>query len=509
MRKILLSACLLFISPVAFGQEVQLRAFWVDAFHPGIKNRPEVDALVTRARASNINSLVVQVRRRGDAYFLSSLDPFTEDPQVENGFDPLQYLIDRAHANGIQVHAWVIANAIWGPSVSSNPPANPNHSFNLHGPSVQGIENWLTRSSTGLDRFGDYWVDPGHPAVVEYLVQVVRSLAASYQIDGIHFDRIRYPETNPTQGGYDIGYNPVSVQRFNRAFGKTGNPAISDPDWSLWRRLQMTQMFRRLYLEIMDVNPRLKVSAALIAFGAPPAGNNWSTSEAYTRVFQDWQDWLRLGILDIAMPMHYDREHVPVQRNWFDGWIQFDKDRKFARHLVIGQGAFINTIEGTLAQTRRAAETTPAGNGADGIVFYSYATTNTATELTPARDNNDFYAALSSPTSYDVANDPVFKAAAIPPEMPWKPTEAMLLGRVIDALQQPIDGAEVSLHWTSGTESMRTDGNGFFGAARLPAGALDVTVRAGGMLRNFNINVPAGVVKRQAFVLSPPARRRP
>ena len=172
MRKILLAACLLVIPTSASAQQAQFRAFWVDAFHGGIKTRTEVDALVARARSANINALVVQVRRRGDAYFLTSVDPFTEDPQVEAGFDPLQYLIDRAHAVGIQVHAWIIANAVWGPSVSPNPPSSQTHVFNLHGPSSPENENWLTRSRSGADRFGDYWVDPGNPAAAEYLVPV-------------------------------------------------------------------------------------------------------------------------------------------------------------------------------------------------------------------------------------------------------------------------------------------------------------------------------------------------
>lgn len=46
----------------------QIRAYWVDAFHDGAKTPAQVDKLVSDAVRGNINTLVVQVRRRGDTY---------------------------------------------------------------------------------------------------------------------------------------------------------------------------------------------------------------------------------------------------------------------------------------------------------------------------------------------------------------------------------------------------------------------------------------------------------
>ena len=51
----------------------ELRALWADAFHDGFKSPEQVDALVAWARAANLNALFVQVRRRGDAYYVSSV----------------------------------------------------------------------------------------------------------------------------------------------------------------------------------------------------------------------------------------------------------------------------------------------------------------------------------------------------------------------------------------------------------------------------------------------------
>src|ERR671932_1565363 len=106
----------------------ELRAVWVDAFHDGFKTPEQVDELVDWARAANLNALFVQVRRRGDAYYLKSFEPRTEDPDLTPGFDALQYLIDRAHAGSqaLQVHAWLATLPIWNKHA---PPSDPRHVF--------------------------------------------------------------------------------------------------------------------------------------------------------------------------------------------------------------------------------------------------------------------------------------------------------------------------------------------------------------------------------------------
>ena len=76
----------------------EVRALWVDAFRDGAKTPAQIDQLIQDALTGNINTLIVQVRRRGDAYYNRSLEPRTEDPVLPPGFDALQYLIEKAHA---------------------------------------------------------------------------------------------------------------------------------------------------------------------------------------------------------------------------------------------------------------------------------------------------------------------------------------------------------------------------------------------------------------------------
>ena len=72
----------------------QLRAFWVDAFHPGIKSPAETDQLIRDAQRAGANTLIVQIRRRGDSYYRDSLEPIATDMQA--GYDALADLITQS-----------------------------------------------------------------------------------------------------------------------------------------------------------------------------------------------------------------------------------------------------------------------------------------------------------------------------------------------------------------------------------------------------------------------------
>ena len=137
----------------AHSREVEVRGFWVDTFNTLLNNHADVATVVDRALAANANTIFAQVRRRGDSWYLNSLEPPADRTPIQPGFDPLQDLIVEAHGRGLEVHAYVIANAIWGRAPNLFPPENPDHVFNRHGgydPATNtitpGPDNWLTRT---------------------------------------------------------------------------------------------------------------------------------------------------------------------------------------------------------------------------------------------------------------------------------------------------------------------------------------------------------------------------
>src|SRR3712207_5944095 len=60
----------------------ELRAFWVDAFHAGIKTPAQTTQLVADAQRAGANTLIVQVRRRADSYFRNSAEPIATDAEI-------------------------------------------------------------------------------------------------------------------------------------------------------------------------------------------------------------------------------------------------------------------------------------------------------------------------------------------------------------------------------------------------------------------------------------------
>ena len=536
-----LALALLAAAPAAAqAQRTEYRAFWVDTFNTALNNHADVLAVVNNAKAAKANAVFVQVRRRGDSWYLNSLEPRGDRTPIATGFDPLQDLIGVAHAEGIEVHAFVIMSAVWGRAPNLFPPENPNHVFNRHGgfnaatnTIVPGPNNWLTRTlipdgtaaiSYQGHRFGsDFWIDFGHPAAAAYTVEVVKHLVANYDIDGLHLDRIRYPEIGiggqtPTTGA-SVGYNPTNVARFNARHGLTGTPAQGDALWSQWRRDQVSNVVRRVYLESLAIKPNLKVSAALIAFGGGPVTEAaWNNAEARWRVYQDWRAWTEEGIIDIAIPMVYKGEHTAALATQFNQWNEWTKNHQYNRGAMIGIGAANNSVEGSLRQTRRALLAPSTQGKTDlGVIYFSMATSNIAVTnnplaippgTTPARPFAEFASGLTTGKSVDgtrnyedpLANPvPVFSQPAAIPVLPWKaqPTVGHLKGFARRADSSALDTATVTIESLDANPSRATatDGGGFYGGVDLAPGRYLVRAELGSdTLYSCVANVTAGQV---------------
>lgn len=483
-------------------QNSEFRGFWVDAFNPGFKTPQEVSKLIADAQRSNANAIIAQVRRRGDAFYQSSLEPRAKDPNLGAGFDPLQDLITKAHAAGLEVHAWLVTLPVTG-STSSD----PGHVWQKHGPKAAGRANWAMVTYDGET---PGFLDPGHPDAVDYTVSVYLDVLKHYDVDGLQLDYVRY-------GAPTWGYNPTAVARFNQQTNRTGRPAPTDPVWMQWRRDQVTNLVRKLYVEAMAIKPSVKISAATIAWGDGPKNEaGWFQTQPYKEVLQDWRSWLEEGILDIAMPMTYQREFKPQQKQAYDHWIEYAKDHQYSRSIVIGPGNYLNYIEDTLAQIRRAEQPSAKGNKVQGIALYSYASSNVyANAENKSRgawdlprkpwkyvlqSNNWFYTALSQPSQYvDAANgrvyqtQPVWNSPATIPAMPWKshPTTGAIEGQLrqcaktCDSVNLTLEPVDIR----TSQRPLRTDGNGWFGAISIPPGTYQLKANNGQILQTVKVNV--------------------
>jgi hypothetical protein len=314
-------------------------------------------------------------------------------------------------------------------------------------------------------------LDPGCPGVEDYLVKVFMDIVKRYDVDGITLDYIRYPGTS-------WGYNPITVARFDSEYGRSGSPSASDILWQSWRRDQISNLVKRLYLEVKSVKPKVKVGAA-----------TWRTAESgASDVLQDWERWLSDHYIDYVSPMNYTTNNSVFHSNNQDS-----VGRGHGRHIYIAPGSYLNTTANNITQVGDVRST-----GLPGTAFFSYAEPNSgAADLPGARG-----ALLSGPWSSSVPT----------PDMPWlsSPTSGWIKGLVTDTSEKPIYPVTVTV--LSQNLSTKDSGTGFYGFCDIAPGTYTVTATAPGYAtRTSTVTVTAGKVADLNLVLTvddavPPGR---
>jgi len=300
--------------PQASAPDVRRRGLWVlcEGSQRVLENPERIDGLLDDARQLGASDLFVQVYRGGRAWFDSSLsDAAPYRALLEStGRDTLAELIERAHAAGLRVHAWV--NVL---SLAGNTRATLLEELGRDAVLVDR-EGRSVLDYPGLDvpppdrryyRMGTpaVWLDPGAPGVRERLVAVFAELMQRYPgLDGLHLDYIRYPDVLPFVPGsrfgvgLDFGYGAATRARFQAETGLVAAPdaapAVANR-WDAWRRDQVTALVVDTRAAMRDARPDALLSAAV-----------WTYADrAYLALGQDWRGWLDAGALDFAVPMAY------------------------------------------------------------------------------------------------------------------------------------------------------------------------------------------------------------
>ncbi len=353
----------------------EFRAMWVTAWESSLLTPAQIDETIEVARKANLNALIVQVRKAGDAHYKSSYEPRGENLPDPN-FDPLAYIIKRAHASGIEVHAWLNTYKVWQ---GSRPPKNPNHVFHKH-------PEWLNRNDKGeLAKSGsNYGLDPGIKEVQEYTHKIFMDIVKNYDVDGIHFDYVRY--WDPW-----FGYSDLAVARYKKETGAKHTPFYNDPQWCQWRRDRVTDLVRQVYESVKATKPWVKVTASVVCSQACP--ERWQESHPYNMLLQDWERWLHDGIVDAVVPMNYKTS--PEEAELFAQWTAAMVKWSHGRHAY--NGISVRTIETYTNQVKISRE-----KGTQGVVGFAF----------NGRNRGAFAEGLRGS---------VYSEWVPVPEMPWKP----------------------------------------------------------------------------------------
>ena len=272
----------------------------------------ELITILNNLQANGYNSVFFQVRSECDAMYNSTIEPWsqwltgTQGLAPSTAWDPLSFAISEAHSRGLDLHAWLNPYRAQT-SVTTTYPKAANHVMNTN-------PNWIIDPVFSPDSQPNLRIlNPGLPAVKDYIISIVQDIATRYDVDGIHFDDYFYPSggmvTNPDNQTY-LDNNPNNIAN------------IAD-----WRRDNVNQMISGTYDAIQTINTNLNKN---IVFGVSPAGI-WksgtpagiSGNSSFSALFCDPIAWLDAGKVDYLAPQLYwkitgAQDYVALSQWWND-----------------------------------------------------------------------------------------------------------------------------------------------------------------------------------------------
>ncbi len=358
----------------AIGDEV--RALWVT--RATLSSSTAIAQMVRTARDAGYNTLIVQVRGRGDAYFASTIEPRASELAARPAFDPLAETISAAREAGLRVHAWVVVNLV---SSAYELPASREHvlyrqpdwlmiprelaaemlATDPRSPQYVGkLARWTRARSTEVEGL---FASPIHPGYAKHVVEVVRELAATYAVDGVHLDYVRYPNDS-------FDYSRATLDQFRQSVradmsgaervaadrrekvDPLAYPELYPQRFQAFRRARLTALVMRLRTAVKEVRPAALISAAVFP----------DVAVAYSSRLQDWRTWLDQSLIDVLCPMAYTTEV-----DLFETQIAGAQALAVGKSVWAGIGAYRLSAAGTLHHIAAARRLKSAG-----IILFSY-----------------------------------------------------------------------------------------------------------------------------------------
>ena len=277
---LLWSLCLFSVALAQTPRDREVRALWV--VRTTLTSPEKIRRLVNSAADNGFNTLIVQVRGRGDAYYKSRVEPRAMELKDQPAdFDPLALTIAEAHSRGLKVHAWLNTSLLANLDAL---PTDPTHVYNrrpewlavpkpvaaeLYQMSPrdplyrQKIVEWSRSNRAELEGI---YTGPVNPAVKEHILKIWMDVLKHYRVDGMHFDYVRFASP-------DFDYSRRSLRQFYEWL----KPQLSDserrelkqqlkenplaaaetfaPKFADFQRTQVTALVERIYRAVKKQRP--------------------------------------------------------------------------------------------------------------------------------------------------------------------------------------------------------------------------------------------------------------
>lgn len=267
-------------------------------------------------QAAGMNAVFVQLRPYADAFYPSTLVPWskflTGKQGTDPGYDPLKFMIEETHRRGMAFHAW------FNP-FRANPDANTsalagNHVAIAH-------PDWIVNAA------GQLYLNPGIPEVRQHIVDVIMEVVRGYDVDGVHMDDYFYPESKFDDAATFANYNLGNFLK------------VED-----WRRDNINQFVKKLGQSIGAAKPN--VEFGISPFGVwrniatDPTGSDTKAGvESYDDHYADVRTWVKNGWIDYVMPQIYWSLSFSAARydklvDWWAGEVRGTNVRLYVGHAA-------------------------------------------------------------------------------------------------------------------------------------------------------------------------------
>ena len=323
---LLFSYCLYFTTAAQDPPKREFRGAWLTTYF-GIdwpksstatpaQQRADLIAILDHHQATGINAVFLQVRSQCDAFYPSSIEPWSHYLTGKQGrapspaWDPLQFAIDECHKRSMELHAWLNPYRAMANAAQVNT-FDPNHVARKH-------PEWLLASGTLRI------LDPGLPAVRDYITSVVTDIVERYDVDGIHFDDYFYP---------NAAFNDdATFALHSRGFTSRAN----------WRRDNINLLIERVNETIISLKPWVK-------FGVSPSGiyrNSTNPAigtptrglEHYVSHYADTRKWIQQGWVDYLAPQVYWNIGFSIAD--YSLIVPWWSNNTYDRHMYIGMAGY-------------------------------------------------------------------------------------------------------------------------------------------------------------------------
>lgn len=243
--------------------------------------KDSLNDIICELKISQIKTIIFQVRPHAGTFYKSQFEPMSSFLSVSDvEFDVLDYLSEACTKKKMNLYAWVNPFRV---SVGENDAYLANLFIEKH-------PDWLLKNNNG------YFLNPGVPAVRQYVVNLVREIVDNYKVDAVLFDDYFYPAE-------EQGYKILDKSTF--LANNNSNLNIED-----WRRENITSLIKACHFRCKEKNVKFIVSPAGIWRNSTndSAGSNSDGLSSYDDLYADTKLWCEKGYVDMILPQLYYKQ---------------------------------------------------------------------------------------------------------------------------------------------------------------------------------------------------------